>query len=96
MKVVFNNEGTFAAMYAAEAWCEKHGLAVGSSERGKPRGIIFGDYVIAKWHNLRQADKDALHGAMTGDMRDGPVVVTVDEHAVRRAGGLLPAEQQAA
>jgi hypothetical protein len=92
MRVVFNNAGDFAAMYAAEDWCAKHGLSVGSSERGKPRGILFGDYAIAKWHNLRQADKDALHGTMSGDMRNGPITVAVDEHAVRRAGGLLPAD----
>lgn len=96
MRVVFDNEGDFAAMYAAEDWCAKHGLSVGSSERGKPRGILFGDYAIAKWHNLRQADRDALHGTMTGDMRSGPVTVAVDEHAVRLAGGLLSANPQAA
>lgn len=96
MRVEFKDAGDFAAVRAAEDWCAKYGLAVGSMERGKPRGILFGDYDIAKWHNLRQADKDALHGTMTGDMRNGPVLVVVDEHAVRRAGGLLPAEQQAA
>ncbi len=95
MKVVFNNEGDFKAMYAAEDWCKRYGLSVGSAERGCPRGILFGDIDIAKWHNLRQADKDALHGTMTGDMRNGPVLVTVCEHTVRRAGGLLPDEQQA-
>lgn len=78
MKVVFDNSGDFEAMRAAEAWCAKHGLSVGSMERWKPRGLLFGDYAIAKWHNLRQADKDALHGTMTGDMRNGPVTVTVD------------------
>ncbi len=96
MRVEFKDAGDFAAVRAAEDWCAKYGLAVGAMERGKPRGILFGDYDIAKWHNLRQADKDALHGTMTGDMRNGPVLVVVDEHAVRRAGGLLPAEQQAA
>ncbi len=91
MKVVFKDAGTFAAVRAAEDWCAKHGLSVGAMEREKPRGILFGDYAIAKWHNLRQADKDALHGTMTGDMRNGPITVAVDEHAVRCAGGLLPA-----
>jgi hypothetical protein len=78
MKVVFAEAGDFAAVRAAEDWCEKHGLSVGAMERGKPRGLLFGDYAIAKWRNLRQADKDALHGTMTGDMRSGPVTVTVD------------------
>jgi hypothetical protein len=96
MRLTFNNAGAFAAVRAAEDWCAKHGLSVGAMERGKPRGILFGDYAIQKWHNLRQADKDALHGTMTGDMRNGPVTVAVDEHAVRRAGGLLPTEPRAA
>ena len=78
MKVVFEDAGDFAAVRAAEDWCEKRGLSVGAMERGKPRGLLFGDYAIAKWHNLRQADKNALHGTMTGDMRNGPVTVTVD------------------
>lgn len=96
MRVEFKDVGDFAAAHAAEDWCAKYGLSVGSMERGSPRGILFGDYAIAKWHNLRQADKDSLHGTMTGDMRHGPVLVVVDEHAVRRAGGLLPAERTAA
>lgn len=96
MKMVFSDTGDFAAMRAAEAWCAKHGLSVGEMQLGKPRGILFGDFAIAKWRNLRQADKDALHGTMTGDMRHGPVLVVVSEHAVRRAGGLLPTEPQTA
>lgn len=95
MRVVFKDEGEFAAKRAAEAWCARHGLSVGRTEAGRPRGILFGDYDIAKWHNLRQADKDALHGTMSGGMRHGPVTVAVDEHAVRLAGGLLPAEHGA-
>jgi len=90
MRKVFTNQGDFNAMNAALDWCSMYGLSVGSAERGRPRGILFGNYEIAKWHNLRQADKDALHGTMTGDMRNGPVTVDLDEHAVRRAGGALP------
>jgi hypothetical protein len=89
MKIVFSNKGTFAAMSAAEDWCEARGLAVGSSERGRPRGIRFGLWSIAKWRNLNLAEKQALHGTMTGDMRNGPVTVTLDERAVQAAGGSL-------
>ena len=91
MNKVFEQPGTFAAMRAAEDWCKVHCISVGSSERGKPRGLMFGDYAIAKWHNLRQADKDALHGTMYGDMRDGPVMIRLDEVAVLKAGGLVAA-----
>lgn len=90
----FNATGDFAAVKEAEEWCERHGLAVGPVDQESPRGILFGSHAIPKWHNLRQADKDALHGTMTGNMREGPVTVAVDAHAVRRAGGLLIDEQQ--
>jgi hypothetical protein len=92
VKVVFRNEGTFAAVGAAEDWCATYGLSVGSMERGMPRGIMFGKYTISKWRNLNRSERESLHGTMTGDMRNGPVIVAVDEHAVRKAGGLLPAE----
>lgn len=92
VKVEFNDAGEFAAVRAAEDWCAKHGLSVGPMQRGEPRGILFGAYDIQKWRNLRQADKDALHGMMTGDMRNGPVFLLLSEGDIRRAGGLLPAE----
>lgn len=84
MNIVFDQAGDFAAMEAAESWCAKHNLSVGAMERGRPRGLLFGDFAIAKWHNLRQADKDALHGTITGDMRHGPVTITLHADAVRR------------
>ncbi|WP_206078656.1 hypothetical protein [Allomesorhizobium camelthorni] len=46
-------------------------------QRGAPRGILFGLYDIAKWKNLSSADRRALHGVMTGDMRNGPVSVEI-------------------
>ena len=95
VKVEFNDAGDFAAVRAAEEWCAKYGLSVGPMQRGEPRGILFGDYDIQKWRNLRQADKDALHGMMTGDMRNGPVFLLLSEGDIRRAGGLLPAEARA-
>ena len=78
MKVVFTEVGDFVAVRAAEDWCANHGLSVGEMERWKPRGLLFGDDAIAKWPNLRQADRDVLDGMMTGDMRNGPVTVTID------------------
>lgn len=79
MKKVFDEAGDFSACNAAEKWCKENGVSVGSMQRGDPRGLIRGDVSIAKWRNLRQADKDALDGQMTGDMRNGPVTVLLND-----------------
>ena len=72
---IFDQTGTFQAAYAAEDWCRANGYSIGSAERGSPRGLLKGDYVIAKWRNLSKAERAALHGTMEGDMRNGPVVI---------------------
>ena len=81
MKRIFDQPGDFEACRAAEDWCKAHGIAVGAMERGRPRGLLFGDCGIAKWHNLSQAHRDSLDGTMTGDMRSGPVVVSINAAA---------------
>jgi hypothetical protein len=79
MNVMFSQVGDFNAMHAAEAWCEARGISVGRLQGGFPRGLLLGDFDVQKWRNLRQADKDALHGTMRGDMRHGPVTVWLDD-----------------
>lgn len=79
MKLVFEDVGEFKALYAAERWCRERGISFGSMEAHKPTGLLLGDFAIAKWHNLRQADKNALHGVMRGDMRNGPVTILLNE-----------------
>lgn len=79
MQELFNQPGEFEAMRAAEAWCAERGISVGRMERGKPRGLLYGDFDIAKWHNMRKHEIEALDGRMTGDMRHGPVIVEVYE-----------------
>lgn len=74
---VFAETGEFRAMYAAEAWCEENGISVGRSERGKPRGLLYGDFDIAKWHNLRKWERESLDGTLTGDARHGPLVLKI-------------------
>ncbi|ABM96988.1 hypothetical protein [Methylibium petroleiphilum] len=76
-RVVFEQKGDFAASNAAEAWCAERGISVGIMERGMPRGLLYGDFEIAKWHNLNRADRAALDGRMTGDMRHGPVAIEI-------------------
>lgn len=76
-RVSFEQKGVFAASNAAEAWCAERGISVGIMERGQPRGLVYGDFEVAKWHNLNRAERAALDGRMIGEMRHGPVVVEV-------------------
>jgi hypothetical protein len=76
--MVFALVGNFRANDAAERWLSDHGFSVGSMQRGSPRGIKHGDWSIAKWRNLPEEDRDALDGVMTGDMRNGPVTITLN------------------
>jgi hypothetical protein len=71
----FTGEADFEAMHKAEAWCEARGLSVGRNDRFDMRGILLGNFDIAKWHNLNHGHRMALHGVMSGDMRRGPVHV---------------------
>lgn len=73
-------------MRAAEEWCRNRGVSYGSSQRGSPRGLMVGDYDIAKWRNLSPKEQRQCHGTMTGDMRVGPVVVRIDGDALKNAG----------
>lgn len=77
MKLTFTEAGDFNSCYAAEEWCKAAGLSVGSMQRGEPRCLMRGDVYVAKWRNLSAAERIECHGAMTGDMRNGPVTVEV-------------------
>jgi hypothetical protein len=65
----------FSAMTAAENWCKENGISVGRMQGPSPRGLLRGDFDIAKWRNLSKREKAELHGQMTGNMRNGPVTV---------------------
>jgi len=84
MQMTFTKAGDFAAMYEAEDWCKQRGISVGSGQRDQPRGLLFGDFAIAKWRNLSDADRSDLHGTMTGDMRNGPITITINLDAEQR------------
>lgn len=67
----------FGAMHKAMDWCREHGISVGRMQAGAPRGLLYGDFDIQKWRNLRPVDIAALDGRMVGDMRHGPVTIRV-------------------
>ncbi|MEN5277337.1 hypothetical protein ABE527_10330 [Brucella sp. TWI432] len=54
------DQGDFAAVRRAEQLLKQHGFSVGTTQRGSPRGIMFGAYDIQKWRNLNEADRAAL------------------------------------
>lgn len=58
-RVTFTETGTFEASWKAEAWCAARGLSIGPMDRFDQRGILLGNYCIAKWHNLT---KEGLSG----------------------------------
>ncbi|MYM92446.1 hypothetical protein [Duganella vulcania] len=90
MRVEFNQQGTFQALYAAQAWCEEHGISYGQSCAGGPTGLLFGHWDwIAKWRNLTVKERAALHGTIEGDMREGPVVIVLKDAAVAAFGASL-------
>ena len=84
MRIEFNQTGTFQAMYAAEAWCRENGISVGQSCATGPTGLLFGKFDwIAKWRNLAPKERAELHGTMSGDFREGPVVISLKDDAVQ-------------
>lgn len=81
----FTGEDDFAAMRTAESFLTQCGFSFGSTERGWPRCIMFGDYSIAKWRNLTETERRACHGKMSGEMRRGPVRIEIFESAPQEA-----------
>jgi hypothetical protein len=78
MKTIeFTAEGDFEACRKAEKWCNENGFSVGSMQGPSPRGILKGDIMISKWRNMSHKELGQLDGKMTGDMRNGPVVVQI-------------------
>lgn len=78
-QATFQVKGTFQSMYAAHEWLLDRGYDWGSSSAMKPTGVIKGDYVASglpqKWKNFSKTQEKEVHGAITGDMREGPVTV---------------------
>lgn len=75
-KIEFKGGGTFEAMYAAQRYLTANGYSYGSSCYPQPTAIMKGQYHIAKWKNLTEKERSQVDGTMTGDMREGPVVIT--------------------
>ena len=79
MEITFSETGDFKAMRAAEEWCAQRGISSGQVQRDEPRGLVRGNVRIAKWRNLTNKERASLDGTMTGDMRSGPVRISLKE-----------------
>lgn len=75
----------FDGLHDAEAFAAEVGFSIGSMQRDQPMGLLFGDFKIAKWSNLSATERQALHGKITGDKREGPVSVTIFDTAPKEA-----------
>jgi len=82
MRIEFTQQGTFQALYAAQAWCRENGISYGSLCSPFPTGLLFGDYVISKWRNLSKQERDDLHGTMSGEFREGPVIIELKDSVI--------------
>lgn len=60
---------TFPTDDAAVRALEAAGFSVGRLQASSPRGVMFGDFDIQKWRNLRPGDKESLDGHLC---RHGP------------------------
>jgi len=80
-KQVFQVDGTFQSMYAAERWLSENGYSAGSTCAPMPTAVMKGDYysydLPHKWKNFTAKEKNSVHGVMVGDLRDGPVTVYI-------------------
>ena len=85
MVVRFDQAGTFKAIHAAEQWCREHGVSYGPTDRSHVRGLMVGDFLIAKWHNLTAKERHECHGTITGDGREGPLVLRISLAALTGA-----------
>lgn len=79
IRKTFTGDRAFEASDAAEKWCKENLISCGRMQGPDPRGLLYGDYDIAKWRNLSAQDRRELHGTMTGDMRNGPITIDICE-----------------
>lgn len=80
-----------AAYYAACRWCDERGISHGSMQAHRPIGLLAGEYAIAKWRSLNAQERRALDGTMTGDFRNGPVLVRIRAAALAASNEGAPA-----
>lgn len=86
---------TFSALNEACTFLAERGFSVGPTCVGSPQGVMFGNWHIAKWHNLTLQERADLHGIVTGDRRNGPISVSIFANAPALAMAALGTPQEA-
>jgi len=76
-KKIFENKGTFEALHAAEKWLTDHDYSYGPTQVCAPQAIFRGDCYVSKWRNLSAKDKTEMVGTITGECREGPIIVNL-------------------
>ncbi|WP_145517356.1 hypothetical protein [Yersinia mollaretii] len=72
----FKQKGDFKAWLACQTWLDDRGYSYGStSARAQGVGVLKGDFLIAKMHNLTEQEISQLDGIVDGNFRDGPVTL---------------------
>ncbi len=72
----FKGDGTpFSSFNAASKYLTDRGFTIGSMQRDLPVGIALDADYVPKWRGLDRYEKKQLDGAMSGDFREGPVMV---------------------
>lgn len=85
--VEFNEEGDFAALRAAEAWCRERGVSYGSTDRSHYIGLIARPNVhVSKWRNLTKKEQRECDGTIFGDARHGPLTLRISRAALASNG----------
>lgn len=79
MEKIFDEQGEYAAMHAAEKWLETNGFSVGPMQRDAPRLIAKGEAVPNKYRNYDDDEIEAFDGVMIGNYRNGPVKVRLKQ-----------------
>ncbi|MEJ5084814.1 hypothetical protein [Brucella pseudogrignonensis] len=85
------DKGDFTAVRRAEALLQQHGFSVGVTQRGSPRGGLFGNYDIQKWRNLDETHRAALHGVLDGDRSSDAQIEIWDQAPLEAVAALTEA-----
>jgi len=65
----------------AEEWLDRHGFSYGTMQGPSARGIMRGDFAIAKWRSLTMLDREKLAGTMCRNAA-GDVLVQLNDGVI--------------
>lgn len=57
-------EGTFHAHSSAVSYLRENGYCVGSMERDRPIGFMYGYDYVSKWKNMTSSEQNTLDGVI--------------------------------